>query len=53
MILNTKHMSKNHKQNTWAKYPWENAPGKCIEDEVYNDIHQIKSDYLQIISGLT
>ena len=50
----TKHMSKNHEQNTCAKHPLENTPGKFIEEAVpLKNIHQIKSNYLQISLRLT
>ena len=37
-----------------VKHPWENTPGKFIEEEVpFYNIHQTKCNYLQISLGLT
>ena len=49
------YMSKNRKQNTWAKYPWENTPGKFIEEVPLSYICQTsltQCDYFQISLGL-
>ena len=54
MMFLYKHKSKDCKQNTWEKHPWENSPGKFIDEDVpLKNIHQIKCNYLQISSGLT
>ena len=52
----TKHMtcmSKNSKQNTWAKHPRGNTPGKFVEEVLLKYYQTGKYDYLQISFGLT